>query len=89
MTKSLRDKKIFVDYLRNARGATAVAPYSLRAKENSSVAMPLSWEELRKISGPQACSLTEALAYLKKRKVDPWSDYFHELQELPHMQVQE
>ena len=89
MTKSLRDKKIFVDYLRNARGATAVAPYSLRAKENSSVAMPLSWEELRKISGPQAFSLTEALAYLKKRKVDPWSDYFHELQELPHMQVQE
>ena len=89
MTKSLRDQKIFIDYLRNARGATAVAPYSLRAKELSSVAMPLSWEELRNISGPQAFSLTEALKYLKKRKSDPWADYFHELQELPHMKVQE
>jgi bifunctional non-homologous end joining protein LigD len=83
MSKVLRDKKIFIDYLRNTRGATAVAPYSLRAKEHSSVAMPLGWEDLKKISGPQAFSLEKALAYIQKRKVDPWKDYFTKPQKLP------
>ncbi len=83
MSKALRDKKIFIDYLRNARGATAVAPYSLRAKEHSSVAMPLDWEELPKISGPQIFSLEKALSYIQKRKADPWKDYFAKPQKLP------
>jgi bifunctional non-homologous end joining protein LigD len=89
MSKSAREGKLFIDYLRNARGATAVAPYSLRAKEISSVAMPLSWQELKTVDGPQAFSLKETLSYLKKRHSDPWADYFHELQELPHMKVQD
>ena len=83
MSKSLRGKKIFVDYLRNSRGATAVAPYCLRAKERSSVAMPLSWEELEKTKGPQVFSLPEAFSYLKNRKSDPWADYLLNPQKLP------
>src|SRR5690606_34266003 len=46
MSKKARKGKIFIDYLRNAHGATAVVPYSLRAKERATVALPIEWEEL-------------------------------------------
>ena len=46
VTKSKRHGKIFVDYLRNAEGATAVAAYSLRARANAPVATPIAWDEL-------------------------------------------
>ena len=72
MSKNLRKGKIFVDYLRNGYGATAVVPYSLRAKPLSAVAIPLSWLELKKIKGPQEYTLKKALKKIKARKVDPW-----------------
>ncbi|HWZ93526.1 MAG TPA: non-homologous end-joining DNA ligase, partial [Polyangiaceae bacterium] len=46
MSKAKRHGKIFVDYLRNARGATFVAPYSSRAREGATVAMPIAWDDL-------------------------------------------
>ncbi|MNL62784.1 putative ATP-dependent DNA ligase YkoU [compost metagenome] len=68
-----RDKKIFVDYLRNGRGATAVVPYSLRARPISAVAMPVEWSELAKLKGADVFPLQKALEHIKKRKKDPWA----------------
>ncbi|WP_413586611.1 DNA ligase D [Bdellovibrio sp. HCB274] len=75
MSKKIRTGKIFVDYLRNSQGATAVAPYSLRARPVSAVAMPITWNELKKISSGDHFDLAAALTYLKKRKKDPWQGY--------------
>ena len=47
-SKAKRKGKIFIDYLRNAEGATAVAPYAVRAREGAPVATPIEWEELKK-----------------------------------------
>lgn len=82
ITKKAREGKIFIDYLRNGRGATAVIPYSLRAKETSSVAMPISWEELNKIKSSNQFTLEKAYQHLRARKKDPWADYFKQEQRI-------
>lgn len=83
MTKKLRTKRIFVDYLRNGRGATAVVAYSLRARPQSGVAMPIEWSQLKKVKAGNEYSLEKALAFLAKRKKDPWKDYFKSRQRIP------
>jgi bifunctional non-homologous end joining protein LigD len=76
MSKQARKGKIFIDYLRNSRGATAVVPYSLRAKPTSSVALPISWDELPKIKSSAFFTLEKTLDLLSERKVDPWAEFF-------------
>ena len=71
-SKRLRNKRIFVDYLRNGRGATAVASYSLRAREGAPVAMPLAWSELSKLKQANAFTMKEVPAMLRRRRKDPW-----------------
>lgn len=71
-SKKFRNKKIFVDYLRNGRGATSVASFSLRAREGAPVAMPLRWEELGKINSGAAFDIRSAPARLKRLKRHPW-----------------
>ncbi len=83
MSKAKRVGKIFIDYLRNHQGATAVAPYSTRSRENATIATPLAWEELTpKIKSTQFTlkTLPKRLAKLKK---DPWQDFFKIKQKLP------
>lgn len=81
MGKEHRRGKIFVDYLRNARGATAVAPYSLRARSGATVATPLAWAELAPRLRPSAFTLVSVLARMGKKK-DPWADYERQRQRL-------
>lgn len=52
MSKSKRKGRVFIDWLRNERGATAIAPYSLRARPGAAVAVPVSWEELGDLTRP-------------------------------------
>jgi len=75
MRKDLRNGKIYVDYHRNGRGATAVAPYSTRAREGAAVSMPISWEELGKLSSAADFTVETAGQFLEKRKLDPWRDF--------------
>ncbi|NCT86922.1 DNA ligase D [Stenotrophomonas acidaminiphila] len=71
-TKSKRNKRIFVDYLRNGRGATAVASYSMRGRAGAPVAMPLAWRELSKLTKANAFTIKDVQAKLKRRRKDPW-----------------
>ena len=68
----LRPGKIFIDYLRNDRGVTSVASYSLRARPGAPVALPLAWADLARQRRPDAFNLGNVPAKLKRRKKDPW-----------------
>lgn len=76
VTKSKRKGKILVDYLRNGRGATAVAPYSTRARPGAAVSMPLDWDELSPAIGPSYFTVENALPRLGALKSDPWADFW-------------
>lgn len=77
-----REKKVYIDYLRNGREATAVAPYSLRSSKISAVALPISWSELLKIKSSNQFTLQKTYEYLRRRKHDPWKDYFEKKQRI-------
>ncbi len=76
MSKAGRRGKIFVDYLRNRRGATTVAAYSTRARENAPVSTPIRWDELSRATGPDAWTVANLPRRLAALKSDPWSGYF-------------
>src|SRR5262249_28456066 len=83
MSKQLRTGHIFVDYLRNGRGATAVAAYSTRSRPDAPVSTPLSWGELgTDMRGAyfRVDNLPGRLAHLK---ADPWSGFFKIKQRVP------
>lgn len=73
MSKAKRKGRIFIDYLRNHRGATAIAPYSPRARGTAPIAAPVSWQELRTIASASAFKLRDMEARLQEP--DPWSAY--------------
>lgn len=76
MSKSRRPGKIFIDYFRNARGATTVAPYSTRARPGAPVSTPLAWDELSPEIGPASYTVKNIPQRLAKLKRDPWEKLF-------------
>lgn len=66
LVKAKRSGRIFVDYLRNQRGATAVLPYSARAREFAPIAVPLTWEELRDIDGASHWHIGDGAEMIKR-----------------------
>jgi bifunctional non-homologous end joining protein LigD len=73
MTKSLRDGKIFLDYLRNDRMSTAVAPLSPRARPGAPVSMPVNWTQVRKGLDPAAYTVRTAPKIVAG--MSAWEDY--------------
>lgn len=72
MSKAKRSGVIFIDWLRNTRGATSVCSWSLRARESAGVAVPLRWEELARVGAADAFPMDKALARAKRLKAEPW-----------------
>jgi bifunctional non-homologous end joining protein LigD len=73
MSKRLRKGRIFLDYLRNDRMATAVAPLSPRARPGAPVSMPLKWSQVKSGLDPQRFTMRSTATLLAKSK--PWQDY--------------
>ena len=72
-TKARRGGKIYVDYLRNSRGATSVASYSLRARSGAPVAMPLRWSELGRLKSGHDFDIRSAPKRMARLRTDPWA----------------
>jgi bifunctional non-homologous end joining protein LigD len=72
MAKARRKGRIFIDWLRNERGATAVAPYSTRAREGAPVATPVGWDELAGLKAANTFHISDMPARLEAS--DPWDD---------------
>lgn len=71
--KDNRKNKIFIDWIRNTKGATSVAPYSIRIRKKVAVSMPISWKELDTVK-PNSITIKEAINRLKRK--NPWENFF-------------
>ena len=78
-----RAGRIYIDYLRNSRGATAIGTYSTRARPGAPVSTPLAWEELSPAIRPMDFRVGSVLARLREVGRDPWADMARVDQVLP------
>lgn len=74
LSKAQRKGRLFIDYLRNERGSTAIAPWSVRSREGAPVAVPVTWDEVPKLKGANIFTLQAAAERAKGK--DSWPDYF-------------
>ncbi len=74
--KAKRRGRIFIDYLRNGRGATAIASYSIRARHGAPVAVPLRWNELGPGVPPDRYNVSNLRRRLNALKAVPWEDFY-------------
>jgi bifunctional non-homologous end joining protein LigD len=75
VSKAKRKGKIFIDYLRNAEGATAIAAYGIRSRKNAPVSTPIAWEELAKDVRFDYFNVKTVPARVRRLRVDPWRDF--------------
>jgi bifunctional non-homologous end joining protein LigD len=68
--------KIFIDYLRNSRGASTVAPFSVRARSGMCVSMPVSWDQLKDVSRGDEWTMRKAIERQRALKSNPWEGYW-------------
>jgi bifunctional non-homologous end joining protein LigD len=76
MSKAKRKGKIFIDYVRNSRGATSIAAYSTRARSGAPVSTPIGWNELSADLPSDAFNIHNLPARLRNLRKDPWESYF-------------
>jgi bifunctional non-homologous end joining protein LigD len=67
--------RIFVDYLRNGKGATTVAAFSARARPGLGVSVPVAWRELKGLEAANQWDIRNVFARLSRLRSDPWKDY--------------
>ncbi len=82
MSKTRREGRVFIDYLRNSRGATTVASYSTRNRAGTPVATPLRWDELSTSLSPGQYTVLNIRERLKHLTQDPWAGFFDSRQSL-------
>ena len=82
-SKSDRTKRIFIDYLRNSREATAVAPYSTRARPGAPVSVPIEWSELASLKAANQYTVLNLAQRLSRLRKDPWAGIGRVKQRLP------
>ncbi len=75
LSKKARTGRIFIDYLRNGRGATAVAPFSVRARPGAAVAVPVTWKEVEAGIAPNVFGVGSDKLGQALRAPDPWADF--------------
>ena len=84
-SKQKRKGRIYIDYLRNGRGATAVASYTLRARPGAPAAVPLDWDELGRLKSPAQFGYANLRQRLKRLRRDPWEGFRELRQHLPKL----
>jgi len=83
LSKTDRDGKIFIDYLRNSRGATAIAAYSTRARVGAPVSTPVAWSELGNGLRSDRYTIQNLPKRLDTLRKDPWESFFKLRQDIP------
>jgi bifunctional non-homologous end joining protein LigD len=78
--KEKRKGKLFIDYLRNERGSTAISPWSSRSREGAPAAVPVTWDELDAVKAANQFGLADAAA--RAKGADPWKGYFSTTQSI-------
>ncbi len=82
-SKARRDHRIFVDWLRNSREATAIVPYSTRARAGAPVAVPIDWRELGSLKSANQYTVQNVMQRMSKLRKDPWASMGRIKQALP------
>lgn len=85
-TRSRRRGRVFIDYLRNARGSTAVCSYSLRNRPGAPLAAPLTWDELPRLRAPDQFRFDNIARRLANLDADPWAGIERLTQSLPKLE---